>query len=132
MNANGRLQFENRLWKAQQGQCAICDEPLLRDFRFDGGDSWNLDHVYPRSRYARLGNRGNLTLTHIRCNTKKGDREPTGCQILMLLVVNAKLGHRLVDPNLRQWRCAEQGPTAIELAWEQHIRERAAQGRRAA
>lgn len=95
MNANGRMMFENRLWKAQSGHCAICGEWLLRDERFHDDTGWNLDHVYPRSRYT-FGNRGNIVLTHIACNTAKADRDPTGCEIIVLHAVNATIGDKLI------------------------------------
>jgi 5-methylcytosine-specific restriction endonuclease McrA len=117
MSRQSRLDFENRLWKAQQGLCSICSQRLVRDERFRDDTGWNLDHVYPRSRYARLGNRGNLLLSHIACNSAKGDREPTGCERLLLEAVNARIGHRLCDMT-REWRPADyQGPSPLELAF---------------
>lgn len=129
MNATGRMQFENRLWKAQGGRCSICQEQLLRDERFRDDTGWNLDHVYPRSRYARLGNRGNLLLTHVACNTAKSDREPTGCEVILLHAVNARLGHRLVDPANREWRSVETGPTSIQVAWQRLVERQATEVR---
>lgn len=129
MSPQGRVNFENRLWKLQGGRCSICNEPLLRDERFHDGAGWNLDHVYPRSRYGRLGNCGNVLLSHMACNTAKSDREPTGCEVLLLYAVNAMLGHRLVDPAKREWRCAETGPTAIQVAWQRLVERQAKEAR---
>lgn len=124
MNANARMMFENRLWKAQDGRCAICGGRLIRDERFHDDSGWNLDHVYPRSRYGRLGNRGNLLLTHVACNTAKADRDPTGCEVIMLHAVNARLGHELVMD--RSYSDGRKGHTAIQVAWENYLRTKAA------
>lgn len=126
MNANGRIAFENRLWKLQDGRCAICSFELVRDARFLDEHSWNLDHVYPRSRYRRLGNRGNVLLTHVGCNTRKSDRDPTGCEILLLHAVNARLGHTLLDIEARDYVDETRGPSAIQLAWQRLIEQQAA------
>ena len=122
----GREHFENRLWKLQQKLCGICGRLLLRDERFHDLWGWNLDHVFPRSRYRRLGNRGNLLLTHIVCNGTKSDREPTGCEIILLHAVNVRLGHELVDPELREWRDETKAPSQIELAWQRLVQRQAA------
>jgi hypothetical protein len=126
VNANGRVQFENRLWKAQRGLCSICTKPLERGLRFHDFTGWSLDHVFPRSRYKRLGNRGNVLLAHRHCNTVKADREPTGCEILLLHAVNAQLGHQLVEDCEHGWQDIPfVGPTAIELAWQRYVQRQA-------
>jgi 5-methylcytosine-specific restriction endonuclease McrA len=128
--ATSREHFENRLWKAQRQRCSICTRLLLKGERFRDDSGWNLDHVFPRSRYARLGNRGNLLLVHRICNTRKADREPTGCEILLLHAVNAALGHKLVDPAQREWRDNDRmGPSAIALAWQRVVQRQAEQAR---
>ena len=117
MRTAGRVMFENRLWKLQSGCCAICGDYLLRDERFRDDTGWNLDHVYPRSRYARLGNRGNLVLTHVACNTAKADKEPRGCESIMLHAVNARMGHKLTE-DVREYRDSIEAPSvlAVKLA----------------
>ncbi|MGJ0508914.1 MAG: hypothetical protein ACR652_17660 [Methylocystis sp.] len=128
MNADGRINFENRLWKAQDGRCAICGRPLIRDERFHDDTGWNLDHVYPRARYKRLGNRGNLVLTHIACNTAKADREPTGCEVIMLHAVNAHMRHELVMD--RSYSDTVKGPSAIALALQKAAKRAPRMGER--
>lgn len=72
-----------------------------------------LEHVWPRamgarewaqtvkSKFRRHGTRGNAVAAHARCNAKKGDRKPTGCEILTLELVNARLaGSKVVRPVL--------------------------------
>lgn len=120
MNANGRMIIENRLWKAQDGRCAICGLHLLRDERFRDDTGWNLDHVYPRSRYGRLGNRGNLLLTHVACNTAKADRDPTGCEIILLHAMNARLGHELQSHD-RSYFDGVIAPSALALALQEAL-----------
>ena len=72
-----------------QKDCGICGERL--GYRFvHGRVNWNLDHVWPRR--FRHGHVGNIVLAHNRCNSAKGDRRPTGCEIIFLEVVNARLG----------------------------------------
>lgn len=94
------LEFENRLWKAQEGRCGICGGLLHRALRLRDHEGWNLDHVWPRSRYSSLGNRGNLLLTHRLCNARKSNREPTGCELVLLELVNARTGY----DRSRKWR----------------------------
>lgn len=80
---------DHKLFCAQKSRCGVCFEILGP--RKDGGEiRWNLDHVWPK-RYRR-GNWGNIVLAHTRCNGKKADRRPTGCQILFLTIVNARMG----------------------------------------
>lgn len=119
------VEFENRLWKAQGGRCAICRGDLLRDERFHDDTGWNLDHVYPRSRYKYLGNRGNLLLTHVACNTAKADRDPTGCEVILLHAANACLGHELLIE--RSYSDNIKGPSALRLAFDRwRMREQVA------
>lgn len=70
-------------WLAQDGWCPICGERLTSSGR-------TLDHVVPRSRGgAQLGN---LLVVHNWCNLRKADRMPTGCELIMLAAVNARVG----------------------------------------
>jgi 5-methylcytosine-specific restriction endonuclease McrA len=106
-----RTELENRLWKAQQGLCSICRERLLSDERFLDDTGWSLDHVFPRAHYE-LGNRGNVLLAHKLCNRVKSDRDPTGCEVVLLHSVNAKLGFKLARPYKRE---------PIRNAWKRYI-----------
>ncbi len=57
-----------KIRKAQGGLCLICQEPL-------GGDE-SIEHVIPKS----MGGRGiqqNKALTHVKCNSVKGDEIPS-------------------------------------------------------
>jgi hypothetical protein len=108
------VEFENRLWKAQDGRCSICGGHLLRGERFRDDTGWSLDHVYPRSRYKYLGTRGNVTLAHKLCNSVKGNRDPTGCEIILLHALNARIGHDLVTD--RSYSDRVEGPSALAVA----------------
>lgn len=71
------------LFAAQDGLCALCGRPM-------GAANRSVDHVIPKA----LGGRncvGNLLIAHSPCNGAKGDRPPTGCEMVWLLAVNNRL-----------------------------------------
>lgn len=68
---------------AQGSRCAICGEHM-------GKERGTLDHVIPRSKGGK--HTGNLVVAHRRCNEQRGSTMPTGCLIIQLAAVNAKLG----------------------------------------
>jgi 5-methylcytosine-specific restriction endonuclease McrA len=76
------------LLRSQLGLCGICGEPLYK--RGIGAEKPTTDHVFCLSRGGpnRLGN---MVAAHSRCNHKKADRRPTGCEIVMLMAVNNRL-----------------------------------------
>jgi 5-methylcytosine-specific restriction endonuclease McrA len=83
--------FLATLYELQGGICPICGAPMI-----DGQTT--IDHVRPkRGKRARHGLYQNALATHWRCNNQKGDREPTGCELIWLAAVNARLA---VEP----WR----------------------------
>lgn len=55
------------------------------------GTFCSVDHVIPRARGGHDG-AGNTVAAHIPCNVQKGDRSPTGCELLWLSAVNLRLG----------------------------------------
>ena len=68
------------LYVVQRGRCFICGGPMLPtratklpDGQYDNG--WNRDHVIPKKR-GGVGNR-NIALTHVKCNSRKGDKMPS-------------------------------------------------------
>lgn len=69
-----------RMLEAQGGFCGICGERLRR--------SPSIEHVVPRCRGG--ANAGNRIVAHTPCNFRKGDRMPTGCELIMLAAVNAR------------------------------------------
>jgi len=113
---NGKLLTSETtaLWEAQDRTCPICGEPLLPHMRYSNSDwAWSIEHVYPKhlKLYEHVGNK---LVTHRGCNNAKGERMPTGCEITMLLAVNAKLGLELT-PWRRAW--VDDVPKISPLAW---------------
>lgn len=72
--------------KAQGNLCALCGGELPKPIH-----RASVDHTIP----INLGGRdelGNLVVAHKECNTEKANDIPTGCEMVWLLMVNAKLG----------------------------------------
>lgn len=65
---------------AQRNRCAICGQP------FSKNRPPSRDHVLAISLGGYDG-RGNLLLAHTKCNGLKGNRLPTGCEMIWLLTV---------------------------------------------
>lgn len=86
---DSREQAKRLLARAQGGLCGVCGCPMAPEDR-------SLEHVLPRARGGRRS-WGNLTLSHVRCNLAKGRRAPTGCELIWLEAVNARLE---IDPTL--------------------------------
>jgi 5-methylcytosine-specific restriction endonuclease McrA len=80
---------------AQGGRCVLCGWALIfdDDLPDHAPQRASFDHVIPRSRGG--ANHGNRLAAHRKCNTEKGSRMPTGCELVWLAAVNAKLG---IDP----------------------------------
>jgi hypothetical protein len=81
-----------RMAEAQKGLCILCGTRIFFDVELP---DWapqraSFDHVLPRSRGGV--NVGNRLAAHRRCNEDKGNRMPTGCELVWLAAVNAKLG----------------------------------------
>lgn len=77
-------QVRDVLWRLQGGLCAGCGLAMRRRWT-------TLDHVIPRSRGGFDGF-GDVVAMHRDCNQAKRDRWPTGCELIWLLAVNARLG----------------------------------------
>ena len=81
-----------RMIHAQGGICPMClgemryrpDLPPYHPARA------TFDHVVPRHKGG--GNVGNRIAAHLACNREKGCRLPTGCELVWLIAVNARLG----------------------------------------
>lgn len=94
MGIGKRGKFRQALYEAQAGRCSLCGQGLGA---LGERGEWRptFEHVWPRSRYS-YADRGNLLLAHFRCNIAKGTRDPTGCEVILLAAVNARLGLALV------------------------------------
>lgn len=80
-----------RIAEIQGGACLLCGTRLDLETAFPPHDDRrpSLDHVLPRS----LGgvNVGNRLAAHRKCNSDKSNRRPTGCELVWLAAVNARL-----------------------------------------
>lgn len=75
----------------QGGRCVHCAGPLKFRAHESTDDAFpTFEHVIPRA----MGgvNVGNRLAAHRVCNMRKGNSKPTGCEMVMLLAVNARLG----------------------------------------
>lgn len=68
---------------AQVMKCGICGADLE--------DDPTIDHVIPRSRGGHDGC-GNIVAACFPCNNRKGGRMPTGCELIVLIAVNCRMG----------------------------------------
>lgn len=80
------VSIRNALMVAQNHCCGLC----AVHFQSTKRANITRDHVVPQS---RRGSRslGNILLAHAGCNNNKGNRWPTGCELIMLASVNARL-----------------------------------------
>ena len=77
----------------QNGLCAICGQRILVGPKgaAPNPDVASLDHVIPWS-FGGKDEPGNFVVTHFICNQVKADTFPTGCTLIWLMAVNARLG----------------------------------------
>lgn len=80
-------------YEAQDGICAICGRlmPHPRKFEQRNLKRPTREHVIPRS-LGGLDELGNIVASCWGCNSRKSDSPPTGCTLIFLLAVNARLG----------------------------------------
>lgn len=102
-----------RLWRLQGGVCALCGKPMEKRANKAGNSRLSVDHVWPRNRdmirgrpappgcgrnrrkskwWGRRGAPWNQLAAHSRCNSAKSNRPPTGCELIWLAAVRARLG----------------------------------------
>jgi 5-methylcytosine-specific restriction endonuclease McrA len=77
------------IWRAQDKICFLCGEKMYPVSVKNPVLGWSIDHVRPKS--AGNARTRNSLISHTRCNSAKGDREPRPCELLFLEAVNAKL-----------------------------------------
>ena len=75
------------LASAQEHRCGICAKPLPEE-----STAHSVDHVIPMA-LGGIDGPGNWVVTHHECNAAKSNDTPTGCEMVFLLMVNAKLGY---------------------------------------
>lgn len=63
------------LWRAQNGRCFHCGDPMLIRVRGNHGRRWSREHLVPRA----LGGAGagNVVLAHRACNAARGCSLPS-------------------------------------------------------
>lgn len=72
----------------QLNQCVLCGSILKIDdsLRSDHPDRPSFDHVVSKAKGGQ--NKGNRIAVHRQCNSIKSNRDPTGCELIWLMVVN--------------------------------------------
>lgn len=107
------------LWRAQGKCCAVCGDAMVPASIYHPTRGWTIEHVYPRSSKRYYAD-GNKLVSHSQCNWRKGDRQPTGCEVLLLHVVNEILGLELVEYP-RCYIDTRIFPTALEIAFQREM-----------
>lgn len=110
------------LWEAQGKCCAVCGGKMYPGAKFHPTRGWTVEHVYHHASRRYYAD-GNKLVSHAACNNLKGDREPTGCEVILLHAANAKLGYELTLREL-SYRDSVSGPSALALALQQANRRR--------
>jgi 5-methylcytosine-specific restriction endonuclease McrA len=89
-------------WRAQEGICAMCGHPMGRETRkriprAEMELQPTAQHVIPQG-WPGCANKvgGNIVAAHWRCNHDHGHKPPTGCHLVWLMAVNARLGFQPV------------------------------------
>jgi len=108
-----RQRFVLTLAEHQGWTCPICGRALEQPSRRGQQTGLSIDHVWPRlGSEGRTGLYGNALATHAICNNAKGARVPTGCEIIWLTFVNAKMD---LEPHPRTWHTLGRTPTLADL-----------------
>lgn len=71
---------------AQRSRCSICGNRMALDRAGHLMATW--EHVIPRARGGGGHEARNKVIAHKGCNTLKGDRAPTACELLFCQVTN--------------------------------------------
>jgi 5-methylcytosine-specific restriction endonuclease McrA len=76
----------------QRRICAICGTPFQSSFhKTEDAIEPSIDHVFPLGSGGYDGI-GNIVVVHKRCNTAKASKLPTGCEVIWLVAVCARMG----------------------------------------
>lgn len=105
------------IWRAQGKRCAVCGVRMRPITMKHPTRGWTIEHVFNHAS-KRFYADGNRLVSHSECNNRKGDREPTGCEIILLHAVNARLGFELT-PYPHSYSDNISAPSKLALALEQ-------------
>lgn len=80
-------------WHAQEGICALCGHRMPYPLDHTGPKEWraSCEHVIPLT-MGGSDHLGNIVASHRCCNSWKSSHPPTGCELIWLQAVNARLG----------------------------------------
>lgn len=92
MHSATKRSLRRRLLGVQLGLCAICGQPLEEHAALPEMLP-SLDHVIPITA-GGPDRPGNYVAAHVACNVTKGNRRPTGCELIYLLAVNNRMGEK--------------------------------------
>ena len=87
--------------RAQRRICYLCGNVIHLN------DAKSIDHVFPLS-ISHL-NIGNLLIAHRECDQRKGQRQPTPCEVIFLQIVNERLGYNANYSESGAYALAESG-----------------------
>jgi 5-methylcytosine-specific restriction endonuclease McrA len=79
--------YNLRLWRAFDQRCGICGLPIVKESQI------TQDHVVSKAKGG--SNERNSVPAHGPCNQRKANRDPTGCELIALMVVNLNLYHEI-------------------------------------
>jgi 5-methylcytosine-specific restriction endonuclease McrA len=92
MTKEEALAFKAMLVELQDNMCALCGDYLTMDEMDDPVFRPSIDHVYPR--FSGGQDEGNVVAAHNHCNGDKTNDLPTGCELIWLYNVTARLAMR--------------------------------------
>jgi hypothetical protein len=131
------------LWHASDSLCSCCAKPVPAiGMEASKGARATVEHVFPRSPggkamakirvfydlFPGMFKNRRTAIAHSKCNNRKGNRAPTGCEVVFLMAVNARLYDRKPAPTAvygRESTSADR--TAARKARRAHSKERKAQ-----
>lgn len=108
-----------RIWEAQGKHCSVCGERMVPKTGSHPARGWTIDHVYNRASNRYFAD-GNKLVCHSACNQRKADRDPTGCELILLHLVNARLGFELVERQ-RSYADNVEAPSVLAVALERAL-----------
>lgn len=100
------------LWEAQDGECWICRRRMIDPVAKRGHnhpDRASLDHVFPRSKFRKMGDIGIVLLAHQACNQARRDPWPSDDEIRSLVRVWRRVDRNWLEAQLELTRAQIEG-----------------------